>query len=177
MYSSNKVAEFKISAESLHVAQATITLYQTNYCTYLSALMCSVTVHAFQYNCGMLSHTSYVHDQNSLIYDMIVILEMCRLASNSKKIKMTSFDEIFGVPIDFDVNTQSKFNDGQAVSSTIECTRGQIKHYTFETFMQRVNLTYNYRTKEVSNKDRKRHPCLLTEASSKTTTGDSLAYN
>ena len=33
---------------------------------------------------------------------MIVAPGMCRLTSKSKKIKITAFDEIFGVPIDFD---------------------------------------------------------------------------
>ena len=61
-----------------------------------------------------------------------------------KKIKFQAFDENFDVPIELDAKTQSNFNDGQAVSSTIECTSGQIEHYTFETLMQRVNLTYNY---------------------------------
>ena len=156
IYSLNKVAECKISPENLYIAPATITLYQKNYRTGLSATMCSVKVHVFRYNCGMLSHTSYVHDQNSITYDMIVTPEMCRLTSKSKKIKITAFDENFDVPIEFDTKTQSNFNDGQAVSSTIECTSGQIKHYTFETLMQRVNLTYNYGTKAVSNKDRKK---------------------
>ena len=82
--------------------------------------------------------------------------QKCRLASKSRKVKITAFDENFDVPIEFDVKTQSNFNDGQGVSSTIECTSGQIKHYTFETLMQRVNLTYNYGTKEVSNRDRKK---------------------
>ena len=124
----------------------------------------------------MFSHTSYVHDQNSITYDLIVTPEMCRLASKSKKIKITAFDENFDVPIEFDTKTQSNFNDGQSVSSTIECTSGQIKHYTFETLMQRVNLTYNYGNKEVSNKDRKKLPCLLMEGGCETTTLDSFAY-
>ena len=42
--------------------------------------------------------------------------------------------------------------------------------------MQRVNLTYNYGTKEVSNGDRKKAPCLLMEGGCKTTTLDSFAY-
>ena len=33
----------------------------------------------------MFSHTSYVHNQNSITCDMIVTPEMCRLASKSKK--------------------------------------------------------------------------------------------
>ena len=74
----------------------------------------------------MFSHTSYVHDQNSITHDMIVTPETCRLASKSKKIKIIAFDENFDVPIEFDVKTQSNFNDGQAVSSTIECASGQI---------------------------------------------------
>ena len=124
----------------------------------------------------MFSHTSYVHDQKSITYDMIVTPEMCRLASKSKKIGITAFDEIFDVPIEFYVKTQSNFNDGQAVSSTIECTSGQIKHNTFETLMQRINFTYNYETKEVSDKVRKKLPCPLMEGGCKTTTLDSFAY-
>ena len=107
---------------------------------------------------------------------MIVTPEMCRLASKSEKIKITGFDENFDVPIEFDTKTQSNFNDGQAVSSTIECASGQIKHYTFETLMQRVNLTYNYATKEVSDRDKKKLPCLLMEGCCETTTRDSFAY-
>ena len=170
MYSLNKVAECKISPENLYIAPAIITLYRKNYRTDLSATMCSVKVHVFRYNCGMFSHMSYVQEQNSITYDMILTPEMCRLASKSKKVKITAFDENFNVLIEFDVKTQSNFNDGQAVSSTIECTSGQIKHYTFETLMQRVNLTYNYGTKEVSNRDRKKLPCLLMDGGCETTT-------
>ena len=117
-----------------------------------------------------------MHDQISVTYDTIVTPEKCRVASKSKKIKITAFDESFNVPIEFDTKTQSNFNDGQAVSSTVECTSGQIKHYTFETLMQRVNLTYNYGTKEVSNRDRKKVPCLLMEGGCETTTLLSFAY-
>ena len=124
----------------------------------------------------MFSHTSHVHDQSSITYDMIVTPEMCRLASKSKRIKITAFDEKFDVPIEFDTKTQSKFNDGEAVSSTIECTSGQIKLYTFETLMQRVNLTYNYGTEEVSNRDRRKRPCLLMEGGCETTTLVSFGY-
>ena len=65
--------------------------------------MCSVKMHVFRYNCGIFSHTSYVHDPNSINYDMIVTPEMCRLTSKSKKIKITSSDETFDVRNEFDV--------------------------------------------------------------------------
>ena len=107
---------------------------------------------------------------------MNVTPKMCRLASKSKETKVPSIGKNFAVPIEFDVKTQSNFNYGQAVSSTIECTSGQIKHYFFETLMQRVNLTYNHGTKEVSNRDRKKLPCLLFEGGCETTALDSLAY-
>ena len=95
---------------------------------------------------------------------------------NPKKIKITAFDENFDVPIESDTKTQSNFNDGQSVSSTNEGTGGQIKHYTFETLMHCVNLTYSYGTKEVSNRDRKKLPCLLMEGGCETTTLHSFAY-
>ena len=85
MYSLNKVAECNISPEILYIAPATITFYQKIYRTDLSATMCSVKVHVFRYNCGMFSHTSYVHDQNTITYDMIVTPERRRLESKSKK--------------------------------------------------------------------------------------------
>ena len=94
----------------------------------------------------------------------------------NKKIKITSFDENFDVPIEFDVKTQSKFIDGQSVSSTIESASGQIKHYSFETLMEHVNLTHNYGTKEVSNRDRKKLLCILMEGGCETSTLDSFAY-
>ena len=97
------------------------------------------------------------------------------LFQKAKK-RITSFDETFVVPVDFDVKTQPNFNDGQVVSSTIKCTDGQLKHYTFETLKHRVNLTYNYGTKQISQWDRKIFPCLSMEDSCKTTSLDSFAY-
>ena len=82
MYSINKVAEWKISTEKLNIAPATFTLYHKYYRTDLSATLCPFKVLVFRYNCGMFLHTSYVHDQNSITYDMIVTPKMCRLASN-----------------------------------------------------------------------------------------------
>ena len=64
-----------------------------------------------------------------------------------------------------------------AKPSTIVCTSGQIKHYIFETLMQRLNWTYKCGTKEVSNKDRKKLSCFLMEGGCQTTTLDSFAYN
>ena len=93
-----------------------------------------------------------------------------------KQIKTTSSDENFDVPIENDVRTPSNCNNGQALSSTIECTSGQTKHYTFEMLMQHVSLIYNYGTNEVSNWDRKKLPCLLREGVCETTTLDSFAY-
>ena len=93
-----------------------------------------------------------------------------------KKIKNISFDENFDVPIEFDVKTLSNFNDGPTLSSTIECTGGQIKHYNLQTLMQRVNQTYNYGTKEVSNSYRKKFPCPLMESACETTTLEPFTY-
>ena len=60
MYLVNKVAACKISPKNLFIAPPTITLYQKNYRTDLSATMCSVKMDVFRYNFGMFSHTSYV---------------------------------------------------------------------------------------------------------------------
>ena len=61
------------------------------------------------------------------------------------------------------------------LAQQLQCNSGQIKHLTFETLMQRVNLTYKNGIKEVSNRDRKKPPCLLMEGGCETTTLDSFA--
>ena len=71
--------------------------------------------------------------------------------------------------------TQSNFNAGQAVSSTIEITSGQIKHCTFETLMQCVKLSYNFETTVVSSGDRKKFPCFWMEGGCETTSFDAFA--
>ena len=85
MFSLNEVAECTILPEKLYIAPATIILYQKIYRTDLSAPLCSVKAHVSRYNCGMFSHTSYVHDQNSITYNIIITPERCRLASKPKK--------------------------------------------------------------------------------------------
>ena len=105
MYSLNKVADCKITPENFNVTPATITLYQKNYGTDLSATMCSVKA-VFRYSCGMFSHSSYVHTQNSITYDLIVTPEMCRQASKTNKIKISSFGENFDAPIEFETKKQ-----------------------------------------------------------------------
>ena len=112
IYSLDKVAECKNSPKNLYVAPFTITLCHKNYRTDLPATMWSAKFHVLRYNCGMFSHTAYVHDQNSIFYDMIVTLEKCRLASKSKKMKFLSTEEKFDVPI----QAQSNFSDGEGHS-------------------------------------------------------------
>ena len=87
MYSLNKVVDCKITPENLYVTPATITPYQKNYRTDLAATMCSVKAHVFRYNCGMFSHSFYVHTRISITYDLIVTPEMCRQASGRTKLK------------------------------------------------------------------------------------------
>ena len=82
----NEVADCKITPENLYVTPAAITLHQKNYGTDLSATTCSVKANVFRHNCGMISHSSYVHTQKSIRYDLIVTPEMCRQASKTNKI-------------------------------------------------------------------------------------------
>ena len=176
MYSLNRVAVCKIAPDNLYVAPATITLYQKSYRTTLSATVCSVKVRMIRFNCGLFSHSSIVHDQNMITYELIVTPEMCKAAFTSGNLKVTLFEENFDVPVAFNRRKQSKFNSGVETRNTVYCNKGQVKHYTFETFMPRLNLTFTYGTKEVPIKDGKKLPCLLMEGGCETTTIDPFAY-
>ena len=106
----------------------------------------------------------------------MVTPELCTIAATSKKIKIKPFDGKFDVPIEFDVKIQTFINDGQTVSSTIDCASGQIELFFFESIMQPVNLTYNYGNKKVSSRNRNKPQCLLKMGGCETPTLGSYAY-
>ena len=80
---------------------------------------------------------------------------MCRLHSKKEKVN---------------------FKNAVETKKTVYCNKKQVKVYTFETFMQRLKLTFSYGTKEVSNKDGKNLPCPLLEGICAATTPDLFAY-
>ena len=100
-----------------------------------------------------------------ITYELIVTFEMCRAAPLFGFSNITSFEEISDVPIAFKRKKQSKFNSGVGGRISVCCNEGQVKNPTFETFIQRLTLTFIYGNKEVSNKNVKERPCFSTEGS------------
>ena len=87
----------------------------------------------------MNSHSSIIHNQNSITYNLIISPEQCALASKKREIVVKEFGHTFTLPIKFNEKIQSNYNHGQTTeknSVTDSDGRGHIKHYTFETYMQ-----------------------------------------
>ena len=106
-YSLDKVAEHNISPEILYIAPATITRFQNSYriiaptCQQqfvLSKCMFSVTI----VECSRMRHTCMTKTASHMT--CVSLWKGLDLHENPKKIKMTSCDENFDVPIEFDVN-------------------------------------------------------------------------
>ena len=47
---------------------------------------------------------------------------------------------------------QLNFNPGMDIRNKVFSNKVKAKHYSFQTFMQRIKLTFNQGTKEFSNK-------------------------
>ena len=80
MYSLNNVAPCKISPENIEILPASVRVYQRSYRTTVLATMCRTKVMLICFNCGMYSHSSIVHNQATLTYDMIVDPNDCAKA-------------------------------------------------------------------------------------------------
>ena len=142
MYTLNNVAPCKISPENVEILPASVRVYQRSYRTTVLATMCRKKVMPIRFNCGMYSHSSIVHNQATLTYDMIVDPNDCKKAEKSKEISIKYFGSTFAAKIE-EEKLQQYFNTGTKLESDslTSCDkRGQIKHLSVETFMMKTNF-------------------------------------
>ena len=107
---------------------------------------------------------------------MIVTPKMCRFASKSKKKPKSPLllkILMFSLKLMWRHSKIPKIVKALAQHLNVLAVKSNI---TLEKLMQHVNLNYKYGTKEVSNRDRKKLPCLLMEGGCETTTLDSFEY-
>ena len=86
MYALNQVAPCKLSPENLYVTVVSVTLYQRSYRVSLNGIMCRMKIFPLSFHCGINSHSSIIHNQNSITYDLILSPEQCALASKNMKL-------------------------------------------------------------------------------------------
>ena len=166
MFSLNNVAPCKISPENIAVLPAHVLVYQRSYRTEITATMCRIKVMPLRFNCGMHSHSSIVHNQASITYDLIVDPNDCKKAAKKHEIEFSFFGTTFYAKIKENQKLQQHFNTGTNLQddSPTSCeTRGQIKHLSVETFMMKANLSVNFQKKEVRNVQGMVLPCGLLE--------------
>ena len=178
MYSLNNVAPCKISPENIEILPASVRVYQRSYRTTVLATMCRIKVMPIRFNCGMYSHSSIVHNQATLTYDMIVDPNDCKKAEKSKEIFIKYFGSTFAAKIEEDKLLQQYFNTGTKLESDSRTScdkRGQIKHLSVETFMMKTNLSVNFLKKEVMNTQGQVLPCGLLEGGCESTSLDPFA--
>ena len=72
--------------------------------------MCSVNIHILRFNCGLFSHSSFVHDPETITYHLVVTPEMYEAASISRSVKATFFENNFNLLIALKEKNQSNLN-------------------------------------------------------------------
>ena len=104
---------------------------------------------------------------------------MCTRFKKKHEIVVKEFGHTFTLPIKFNEKIQSNYNHGQTreKDSVTDCDgRGHIKHYTFETYMQQVELKVNADNKKVQNPYGFVLPCSLTDGGCESIPLDPFAY-
>ena len=153
-YALNQVAQCKIKPKNIKVAPATVTLYQRSYRTKVEAVMCRVKSQALRWYCGFLSHSFLAYDQISLTTDVIVPPENCRLANKTGQIAITEYDRTYKLDISNEVlknqYTRGGLNEDDHLEDVTDCSSSvEVKLFSFETQMQRVELEVDQETKSV----------------------------
>ena len=151
MYALNQVAQGNIKPENIKVAPAMVTLYQSSYRTKVETIMCRVKSQALRWHCGFLSHSSLACNQNSLTTDLIVTPENCRLANKTGQIAIREYDRTYKLDISNEVlkhqYTHGGLNEDDHLEDNTDCSSsGEIKLFSFETQMQRVELEVDQET-------------------------------
>lgn len=181
MYALNQVAPCKVNPENTEISDVDVTVYQRSYRTYVTAVMCRVKAQTSRWNCGMYSHSSMVHNQPMITTPVILTPKQCENAQETGEIRVSVGGYNFDVAITMDKTTISYKNKVSGVSiesgSSTDCdSRGQIKHYSFETFMQNVELKVNTKDNSVFSYQDLTLPCSLAEGGCDSTSLDPHAY-
>ena len=140
----------KVSPENLHTTNSTISVYQRSYRTYV----CKIKIFLIRYNCGMWALSSIVHNMNMITYEFIIPREDCEKAAKNNKITVNEDGYTHELILKLDGSILQHRNEGTSLegdSSTACKNRGQVKHYSYETHMQKVQLKVNLETKQVQN--------------------------
>ena len=154
MYALRQVAQCNIKPKNIKIAPAPVTLYQRSYRTKSETLICRVKSQASRWHCGFLSHLSLAYDQISLTTDVIVTPENCRLANKTEQIAITEYDRTYKLDVSNEVlkhqYTHGGLNEDDHLDDNIDCcSSGEVKLYSFETQLQRVELEVDQETKSV----------------------------
>ena len=177
MYALNQVALCKVSPENLYTTDSTISVCQRSYRTYLNAVMCKIKTFPIRYNCGIRAHSSIVHNMNMITYEFVIPPEDCEKAAKNNKITVNEDGYTHELIIKMDESILQHRNEGTSLegdSSTSCKKRGQIKHCSYETHMQKVQL--KPRNKTSTNPYGIPLPCTVLEGGCKSTSLDPYAY-
>ena len=103
---------------------------------------------------------------------LMATIDMCRAAATSGNIKLTTLDESFNVPVEFNERHQFMFDSGAGTRNTVFCYWRQVKLNTIKALLKRLILIF-YGTTEVFNTD----AWLLLEARCKNSSLYYFVYN
>ena len=116
---------------------------------------------------------------NMITYEIIIPPEDCEKAAKNNKILVNEDGYTHELIIKMDESILQHRNEGTSLegdSSTACKNRGQIKHYSYETHMQKVQLKVNLETKQVQNPYGIPLPCTVLEGGCESTSLDPYAY-
>ena len=178
-YAANQVDQCRIKPENMRVAPVIVTVYQRSYRVAPDVNMCQLQYSVNSWYCGEWSHTSMSAKQISMTRDYPLTAKQCTEAVKTKKFKGIKIgnNKMADIAVENNVKGASFQNTGQSLVSKNDCSgRGWIYHYSFESFMQKITLNFDFITGNVYSLNGAPLPCEIEEGGCATTSLDPFAY-
>ena len=180
IYSVGEVPDCKMAPEDIELAQADVTIYQKSYLRKVEATRCAVKHSTLSWHCGMHSHSTIRANKTPFTAPLYLTASECQNVSRTGKLNVKSPDSGYHHTINFTEGDTKKhiFSDGKTLKGNkFDCKgKGYIYSTTYQTELQRMNLTYNIRDGTVLNYNGHAMPCKFKSGGCDTLTLDGGAY-
>ena len=146
MFSLNKVALCKVQPENIKATHAYVTLYQRHYHTKVNTKMCRIKHQSMRWFCDSFYSSGIDAREIMITTDLHLSADQCKSAADRGYLNL-NYVSIGNILFKFNVKTVTNAHAGKVDDENHdECDgRSLVKLDTFETYLQNVILTVNFK--------------------------------
>ncbi len=162
IYSIGEIENCRMAPEDIDVAYTQALIYQKTHLRQLEATRCEVKRSKLIFHCGQYSHSIIKRDEPTITYHHYLTADECKKAAETGNIQVEWRGSKYDIPMGNGTHLISTHVSGKEgkEDDDINCKGYALVYkYTFDTFMRKINLTYNSKNEEVLSYQGFELPC------------------